>query len=340
MRVRDLNSLALLVAIALPSAGCGLGWIDGSTSDQGLPTLGAGPYARFDPDDTTTADEPWVLQSQTADYSHATVLPLPGGGTRMWFTTVDATTHLSTIDTVDVPDVHTLVTAAPSIALFADEDWEEGRVAAPSVVDTTGQDSSISSALVMFYEGGVAHPAIGHAVSTDNGRSWTKGGSPFIMNAKAPGAFVDHGVWSIFVTRTDNVAPGIWRAGAGNALTSGSFDVAPIVSPEIGVTGAFDNASVSEPFALITQRDTGTSSRSVWFVGTNDATQPQSAIGYVGTGDDSTSQAGSVWVRFGTQPVLPPSAHGPAVILSPSSGLMFYDDVQRGHSAIAAAHTP
>ena len=336
--MRAMNSLLLASIVA--TGGCGLGWIGDSPTDDGIPTLGAGPYARFDPDDSTTADEPWVLQSQSADYSHATVLPLSGGGSRLWFTSIDAVTNVSTIDTIDVPDVHTLVTEAPTIALFADEDWEEGRVANPSVVDTTGQDNGISSELVMFYEGGVAHPAIGHAISTDNGRSWTKGGSPFLLNSQSPGAFVDDGVWSIFVTRTDDVAAGIWRAGASNSLTSGSFDVAPIVSPETGVTGAFDNVSVGEPFALITDRDTGTSSRSVWYVGTNDATPAQSAIGYVGTGDDSTSQVGTGWERFGTGPVLPASAHGPAVILTPTSGLMFYDDIERGHRAIAAAHTP
>lgn len=301
-----------LLLLLLPA--CGLGWI-GTEDDRtaGLPTSGAGPYKRLEPDDLTPASEPRFLNDTRADVEDPSMLA-GGAGLRVWFTRRTDEPVVSEIHYLEAPSAHQLPSVGPMAVQGATESWEEGVVSSPSVTKHP------AGGLVMFYEGGVAMPSIGRAVSTD-GVSWTKDGDPLLVGATSPSAvFVDGETW-LFVTRPNEL--GIWRAvDAGSGFV---FDPAPVILPRTGETDAFDQLSVFDPFALaVPSLEPGVTRVHLWFAGTTED-PPATAIGYAATFD------GLDWQRFGGQkPMLSADAAGPTVILEASRGLMLFEGAAAG----------
>ncbi len=303
---------ASLLLLLLPA--CGLGWI-GSEDDRtaGLPTAGAGPYKRLEPDDLTPASEPRFLNDTRADVEDPSMLS-GGAGLRVWFTRRTDDPVVSEVHYLEAPSAHQLPTVGPMAVLDATETWEEGVVSSPSVTeDSTG-------ALVMFYEGGVAMPSIGRAVSID-GVSWTRDGDPLLVGATSPSAvFVGGETW-LFVTRPNEI--GIWRA-----VDSGSgfdFDPAPVLLPRPDETEAFDQLAVFDPFALaVPTLEPGVTRVHLWFAGSSED-PPATSIGYAATFD------GLDWLRFGgLKPMLSADAAGPTVILEAAGGLMLFEGSAAG----------
>jgi hypothetical protein len=326
------TSAALAVAAAL--AGCGLDpFGEASGGRDNLPTVGAGPWARFDPDDATPADEPWVLADAAAELYDPAVVRRADGGLRVWMTRepVGMPADDQEIDYAELASVHAVPDAAPRLALAADQTWEEGRVLAPSVVDLGGGH------LAMFYEGGVADPAIGRADSTDDGATWQKQATPVLTGATSPSVAFVLGHYELYVARPG--APGIWRATGVAGTDDLVLDAAPILEPRPGLAKAFDAADLSDPCIVVERETTGTLHWGLYVVGY--ATAPSDA----GSGTPSVGYAASFdgigWQRFGAAKAqLSPSETGPAVVLEPLSGVMLFADVKRGRRAIAAAHTP
>jgi hypothetical protein len=313
-------------------AGCGLDPFDeGPGGSQNLPTLGAGPYARFDSDDATPADEPFVLFDRDAELFDPAVLA-GGPGLRIWMSREvpgppDDDTQ---IYYAELASVHDVPKDAPRLALAADQAWEQGRVAAPTVVDLGGKH------LVMFYEGGVMTKQIGRADSTDDGATWTKAAAPALAGAMEPSAAYVNGRFELYVTRPGS--PAIWRA---TAPSDGpfTFDAGPVLEPRPGLAKAFDANSLDQPCVVVNRESTGRLHWGLYVVGydavPDDAGSAHPAIGYAGSFD------GVSWERFGGAAAqLGAPAVGPAVLLTPANGLLLYVDIKRGLRAIAAAHNP
>lgn len=305
-----------LLLLLLPA--CGLGWI-GTEDDRtaGLPTSGAGPYQRLEPDDLTPASEPRFLNDTRADVEDPSMLA-GGAGLRVWFTRRTEDPVVSEIHYLEAASAHVLPSVGPMGVLSASETWEDGVVSSPSVTkDAAGQ-------LVMFYEGGVAAPSIGRAVSTD-GVTWTKDGDPLLVGATSPSVVFVHGETWLFVTRPNEL--GIWRA-----VDTGSgfdFDPAPVILPRPGETDAFDQLAVFDPFALaVPTLEPGVTRVHLWFAGTTED-PPATSIGYAATFD------GLDWLRFGgLKPMLSADAAGPTVILEAAGGLMLFEGSAAGGTRV------
>lgn len=307
--------MRFLLLLVLPA--CGLGWI-GSEDDRtaGLPTAGAGPYQRLEPDDLTPASEPRFLNDTRADVAAPSMLA-GGAGLRVWFTR-RPDPAISEINYLEAKSAHELPTVGPMSVLGASETWEEGIVGSPSVVkDPAG-------GLVMFYEGGVAMPSVGRATSVD-GISWTKDGDPLLVGAASPSAvFVGGETW-LFATRPNEI--GIWRAvDAGSGFV---FDAAPVIVPRPDESDAFDQLAVFDPFALaVPSLEPGVTRVHLWFAGSVED-PPATAIGYAASFD------GIDWPRFGgLKPMLAADAAGPTVILEASGGLMLFEGSAAGGTRV------
>ncbi|MCE9575088.1 MAG: hypothetical protein K8W52_18195 [Deltaproteobacteria bacterium] len=314
-------------------AGCGLDPFGESGGvPTNLPTQGAGPYGRLESDDSTPTDEPFVLDDRDAELYDPCALY--GAGVRLWFTreVTGAPADDQQIFQVELPSVHALPVADPVLALAADQAWEEGRVLAPGVVDLGGGH------LVMFYEGGVANPAIGRADSTDDGATWQKRGAPVLVGATAPSAAFASDRMEVYVTRPG--VPGIWRATAiGLAPADLTLEDAPIVVPRPDLEKAFDAVAVRDPAIVIERQPSGRLHWGLFFVGTNaddpDPAASHPSVGYAGSFD------GDAWERFGGAAAqLSAPATGPSVVLPPASGLLIFAETKRGRRALAAATNP
>jgi hypothetical protein len=318
--------LSRLVFLAPFLAGCGLGWIDNiEDRTEGLPTAGAGPYARLEIDDLSPALEPVVVADRTADLYDPSMLARDDGGFRVWFSrAVDNDPAVAEIYYAESPGPHDVPDVEPTRALAATEAWEEGRVSSPSVlVDDAG-------GYVMYYQAGAATPAIGVARSAD-GIAWTKEAAPVLVDATSPSAVIVNGQPWLFVTRP--TYGGIWLAvdrGAGFV-----YDERPVVVPRPAAEKAFDRVRVFDPFALAEVKEGGMTLVKLWFAGTTDEPADRPAIGFTASFD------GVYWPRFGgDKPMLIADATGPTVALTPTSGLMLFAEVNRGHLALTAAEHP
>ena len=309
---------ALVIVFA---SGCGLGWIDGNDDPTaGLPTAGAGPYVRLERDDTTPATEPRFLDELRANLDDPTMLA-GGAGLRVWFTRATTEPVTSEIHYTETTSPRALPAVGPMAVLAATEAWEEGSVASPSVIAVP------AGGFVMFYEGGVAMPAIGRAVSTD-GIAWTKDPLPVLAGASSPGAVVVGGETWLFATRPGEA--GIWRAVDGGG--GFAFDAAPVIAPRPETPEAFDALSVSDPFALAVPKLDGGQRIHLWFAGATETPTPAVAIGYAASFD------GIEWLRFGgDKPMLIADAFAPTVVLEPAGGLMLFAEPLGSNTVVSAA---
>ena len=309
---------ALVIVVA---SGCGLGWVDGlDDRTAGLPTSGAGPYVRLDRDDNTPATEPRFLDELRANLDDPSMLA-GGAGIRVWFTRATLEPVTSEIQYTEATSPRALPSLDPMPVLTATEAWEEGVVSSPSVI------ADPAGGFIMFYEGGVATPSIGRAVSSD-GITWTKDALPVLAGGSAPGAVVVGGETWLFATRPGET--GIWRAVDGGG--GFAFDAAPVVSPRPESPEAFDAVSVSDPFALAVPTLDGGQRIHLWFAGTTDTPTTAIAIGYAGSFD------GIEWLRFGgDKPMLIANAFAPTVVLEASSGVMLFAEPLGSNTVVSAA---
>jgi hypothetical protein len=302
-------------------SGCGLGWIGGEDDrTAGLPTSGAGPYTRLSRDDATPAIEPVFHDENRASVADPSMLA-GGPGVRVWFTQSTADPVTSEIRYIEASSLRVLPAASVTV-LTATETWEEGLVSAPSVV------ANPDGGLVMFYEGGIATPSIGRAVS-DDGLTWTKDPDPVLVGAASPSAVFVYGETWLFATRPMEI--GIWRAvdvGSGFEL-----DAAPIVEPRPDEMDAFDRVSVAEPFALAVPTLAKDRSRiHLWFAGTTDLPNDATSVGYVSSFD------GLTWERFGgLNPMITADASAPTVVLTAAGGTMLFSEPSGNKTVITAA---
>jgi len=329
------------IAVLPLLAGCGLGLGDGAGGgDDNLPTLGAGPYGRLDADFETPADEPFLVTSRAADYRDPAALARPDGGLRIWFAAradadpLDAA-HLAY---AEVAGLHELPELGPTDVLRPVLPWEQDHIGAPSITREATRDGEH---LVLYYAAGVADPAIGRAVSTDDGATWVRDDQPVLTGAADPAAVLVDGTWHLFVTRPGT--PGIWRARSGDGIAF-ELDAAPIVTARPDLAEAFDARGVAAPFAAIDVSDAGRQHWGLWFAGEAAAspTAPdagpegaETSIGYAGSFD------GNRWERFGgAAPVLAAPAGGPCVLVDGPRGVMLYHQEQRLHLGIGVAVHP
>jgi hypothetical protein len=335
---RTVHPAALPGAALLLATACGLGpFEDAPGGRDNLPTRAAGPYQKLEIDFDTPADEPYVLYEGPAHYRDPAPLPRTGGGIRIWFTRQGIDSDEAAIWVAELPDIRELPDRAPAPALEADAAWEEGFVAEPSILDLGGGH------LVLYYRGGVSVPAIGRADSVDGGSTWDKHPqNPVLTGAAGPAAAALPG--GIALYHTSPARPGIQLAQSEDGV---AFDILtePVVEPRPGVAGAFDPLEVADPFALTTEPIDHTGAAQIhvglFFAGARPGEDPGEtihAIGYAG------SHGGEVFERFlGNDPILaggPPSERGPAVLLVPAGGILFFHEARLNRDRIAAAVHP
>ncbi len=317
--------LSLTLALC---AGCGLGLLDdASGGNSNLPTLGAGPYAKPDIDFDTPAEEPYVL-STDAQLRDPAVLRRDDGGFRIWLAREpDNQPEQSEIWYAELSSIHEVADRPLAPVMVPDQAWEETRVGAPAVIDAGDR-------LVMYYEGGVTERGVGRAESTDGGLTWTRStGNPVLPGATEPtAARLPDGSWVLLVTRVDQ--PGIFRADSADGI---GFTLAdrPAVGARPDQATAFDRYGVSDPF-LIVRETLGGVHWGLFFNGLGRA--GEISVGFAASFD------GLDWERFGgPDPVLHPGApyeNGPAAVLEPARGYLFFDERSQSRQKITVAVHP
>lgn len=298
----------LLLAIA---PACGFGFADDTSGGHdGLPTTGAGPYQRLEPDEATPADEPWLATSRTLDFTQPAILPRDGGGFIFYVTRESADDPVGDTEILRgaLRDPHELPDEPAVPVLTASEPWEEGHVAAPALVQVEGT-------LVMFYEGGLTAPGIGVALSGDGGRTWQKDLEPLVLDAREPAVAYDGDTMLLAFTRPGQ--PGIWLA---RAVANGpfTFDDTPILLPT-GVEDSFERVEVGAPWLAWVVESSGRGHFALWYQGLEEVPDegdaPRHAVGYAASFD------GVAWDRpAGGRPVLAAPAGAPAVLVDGPRG--------------------
>jgi hypothetical protein len=297
-------------------AGCGLGLVDETSGGAAnLPTLGAGPFGRLPIDLSTPADEPFVLDDRTADFTDVACLPRADGGLRLWFAWARDADPAPVIGYAELPSVYDLPDLPPRPVVTGGP----GTLGAPAVI------AEPEGGLRMYLQ---VDDGIGVTTSSDDGVSWSAI-TPALADAAAPTATIVDGTTHLFFVRDG----AIWRArSAGGAAFV--VDPEPAITARPGVPGAFDAATVGDPFVLVQRSDAGRRHWGLWFSGQATA-GGNPAIGFAGSFD------GSRWERFaGVDPVLTPSAAGPCALLEGPRAFLFYHDVRNLRRGIGAAVHP
>jgi hypothetical protein len=318
---------ALLAALLAPALSCGLdvlGYEPGGADN--LPTLGAGPYRKLPLDLETPVDEPFVLLDRGADLTDPEVHPRADGGFRLWFTRTSQ--EEEAIYYAELPALGQLPDLEPLRVLAADQDWEQGRVAAPSVVE----DGDL---LRLYYEGGVGIRAIGVATSTDGGATFTKDPqNPVLEAAGKPAATLAGDEVLLYAEEL--------ARGGGTILLAVSADGVDFGSPRVvltpGPAGTFDADAVRDPFA-VARRSDGRTHVGLFYVGESTrGGETLAALGFAGSFDGVTFE------RFaGGDAILepfPPSERGPSAVLGPAGGLLFYSEPRSSRQQLAGARHP
>lgn len=321
-----------LLAILVMAAGCGLGPFAGEGGgDDNLPTLGAGPYGKLPLDLETPADEPFVLAAAAADLTDPVALLRSDGGVRLWVTR-RAPGAAAEIWRAELPALTERPDVPPAPALVADLPWEGGEVRAPAVVIDGDR-------LIMFYEAGDP-PAVGRAVSTDGGASFTRDPAPVLEGARRPSAVAAGDQLVVFVERVDE--PGIFAAVSSDGGATLALLPAPVLVPH-PIAEAFDLRAVGNPGAVATITAAGRIHIGLFYEGRSDqlddSDQPLISIGYAGGfAIDGLERFGS-----GVDPILdpiPPSERGPSAIVLPDRGMLFFSERRGARQQIAAAVHP
>lgn len=313
------------VGVAAAAASCGMGAAPGGGADD-LPTLGAGPYAKLvDEEGTTAAEEPYLVVDLSADLTDPAVRREEDGALRLWFSRIPRAGGSSEIWTARLESLAD--GAGPAAAsLVAAEPWEAGHVRAPAVVEAGDR-------LLLFYQGGTS---VGRAESRDGGVTWSDR-REILPGAADPGVLVVDGVYFLYFTR-----PG--EDGVFLALSHDGVTFSPLAEPVLrprGAPDAFDAAWVGEPFPVGGRTAAGQLQIGLFYVGRSvpaGGDEPRHAIGYAGSFDGRTFE------RFARGDAVlepgPPDERGPAALLFPSSGFLFFAERRGQTLAIAGAHHP
>lgn len=331
------------------TAGCGLGWVDNhSGGAEHLPTSGVGPYTKLLLDLESPANEPYVVTIFQANLVDPSALRRADGGYRLWFGNESITTPpTSEIWMAELARLDDLPEFGPERVLAPDQAWEGTRVGSPCVIEVDSLsrsqnnrlDRSADNELVMFYQAGSDIASIGRAYSDNGGKTWVKHpGNPVLEGFGSPAvAKLPDGSWLLYATRPDR--PGIFRARSEDGL-SWQADENPVIAPRPNLPDAFDRNAVFNPWLVITRTVTGNLHYGLFFDGLDQAGEDGvHAIGWAGSFD------GLDWQRYANPdgPVLeagPPSEQGPAVLLEPDRGVMFFSQRLQGTQSIAAAMHP
>lgn len=321
-----------LVLLAIGAAGCGIGFADDASGGKDdLPTVGAGPFKKIPFDENTPADEPWLATERTLDFTEPAIVARPGGGFIYFLTreSPDPPVGDSQIWRGGIADPTQLPDDAPAPVLTADLPWEEGHVAAPSIVDLGGDH------LVMYYEGALDAVHVGRAESTDGGRTWTKRDAPVLTDAALPSVATDGALWLAAFTRVG--IPGIWLARSDDGLTW-VRDTEPVLMPT-RIPDSFEETAVSSPHLAWLEESTGRGHWALWYGGLEDLPDPgdapRYAIGYAASFD------GMDWDRLGGgRPVLAAPAGAPAVIVDGPRATLLFDAANGRRLAVGVALHP
>jgi hypothetical protein len=323
-----------LVAVVAP-AGCGIGFADDASGGMdGLPTVGAGPFRKLVADENTPADEPWLVTERVIDFSEPVIVARSGGGFTFFVTREDPDPPVGDSqiwrgairEPTELPD-------EPVAPVFTAElAWEEGHVAAPSIVDLGGDR------LLLYYEGGLASRSLGRAESTDGGRTWTRSAAPVLADAALASVATDGALWLAAFTRPDPATePGIFLARSGDGI-AWVADTTPILVPS-GIPDSFEEVAVSSPHLAWLEESTGRGHWALWYGGLEDLPDPgdapRYAIGYAASFD------GMDWDRLGGgRPVLSAPAGAPTVIVDGPRATLLFDAANGRRLAVGVALHP
>jgi hypothetical protein len=315
------------LALAMLAA-CGVGGAPGGGTDH-LPSAGAGPYAKPEASPLTPAEEPYVIVDARADLRDPAALVSPAGGFDLWFTHAPADGGAVEIWYAHLPSVSDKPDVGPELALAAADAWEAGSVESPSVVDEG------DGRLVMYYQGGGdAAPAIGRARSVDGGRTWTRDGQ-VLADGADPSAVVVEAHTYLYFERGDAAGGGIGVAEADGPDGAFVASPEPVLEPSEGDPEAFDVRAVGEPDAVGGRTEAGQVHIGLFYVGT--ASNMTRAIGHAASAD------GHTFMPFlGGKAVLEPGApddRGPAAVLFPDRGVLFFSQERAARTVIAVATT-
>lgn len=331
-----LAALLGLGALLGGAAACGAAADEGG-GDTDLPTRGAGPYGKLEPDPETPVEEPVILADPDGieEWRGPAIRVEGGGRLSVYFAAaLGARVELRLASGVTLAEGATDVTTV----LTPEQSWEGERVDHPSLVEP-----GAGHALGLFYEAGDGR--IGYAGS-DDGVSFERRPAPVLeADGLAEGDRVGEpsAVWyggdlwlyyaapaagAIFVVRF----PG-GDLGAPERLDGD--DRTPERDPVLGpnpFAEQFDVLAVGAPFVRIT----ALADRPVfdlWYRGLGEG--GSQTVGFAGSLD------GRVWKRFPENPVLPAGGvdeSDPCVITDGIHSIMLF--AQRsgsGPSVIAAA---
>jgi hypothetical protein len=314
MALLTLSRAGALLALA---CGCGLGGGEGG-GDDNLPVSGTGPYRKLtDFELLTPLDEPFVISDPGADLDDPFVVEQPGGVLRVFYTRTPPGGPAS-IWRSDLASSLSEAPGAPVLVLEAAEGWEEGDVRAPTLV-------SDAAGLTMVYQGGAG--ALGRAVSTDGGETWTRSGR-MLADATSPALLRIGDTTLLYFTRPSS--PGIFVASTRDGLTWDERPE-PVLAPR---AGRFDEIALRAPHAAGGVPPAGGLHIALFYTGTSVA--GVTAVGFAGSDDGATFIARPA-------PVLDPGApseRAPAALLRRTSAVLFFAQDRAGRSAIAAATSP
>ncbi|HUQ07808.1 MAG TPA: sialidase family protein [Kofleriaceae bacterium] len=331
-----MRAIALLLLVSgCGVSGCGIGFADDASGGKNdLPSVGAGPYRKLAADENTPADEPWLVTERTIDFTEPAIVARAGGGFTFFVTRESPDPPVgdseiwrgAILDPTEIPDEP----IAP--VLTADAAWEEGHVAAPSIVDLGGDR------LLMFYEGGLATRALGRAESSDGGHTWTKSAAPVLTDAALASVATDGALWLAAFTRPGPSAePGIFLARSDDGLTWVA-DTTAILLPS-GIPDSFEEVAVSSPHLAWLEESTGRGHWALWYGGLEDLPDPgdapRYAVGYAASFD------GMDWDRLGGgRPVLSAPAGAPTVIVDGPRATLLFDAANGRRLAVGVALHP
>lgn len=328
-----MRSIAVAL-VAIAAAGCGIGFADDESGGKdGLPTVGAGPFKKLPFDENTPADEPWLATERTLDFTEPSLIARPGGGFIYFVTRENPDPPVgdgeiwrgAIVDPTNLPD------EPLAAVLVADQPWEEGHVAAPSIVGNA-DDGRFN----MYYEAGVSPPSMAFAQTTDSGRTWYKFViNPILDDVVAPSVATDGTLWLAAFTRT--TAPGIWLARS-NEGASFTVDPAPILLPN-GTPDSFERTALASPHLAWLEESTGRGHWALWYSGLEETPDPgdapRYAIGYAASFD------GMAWDRLGGgRPVLSAPAGAPAVLVDGPRATLLFDAPNGRRMAVGVALHP
>ena len=317
------NYFALASCLALA---CSVGPFagEGGGADN-LPSLGAGPYRLLPADFDTSADEPYVVAKPIVSLLDPAVIATDNGAFEIYFAQIDDVQ--SEIWRVELASIYELLQDTPEQVLVADSAWEEGQVGAPCVVvdgDTT----------ILYYQGGSDTPAIGRAVSTDGGRSFTKDpGNPIVSQGRDP--YVSRHGEQWFMVYADLAEQKILMRESSEGQDFS--EARELITARSGQEEAFDSQGLRSPALSVRDTLDGGMHFGLFYTGLslNLDGELVEAIGYQGSFDTEH------WERYlAGEPILdagPAGAGGPAPVIGTSSAHLFFHQRRQSRGRIAVA---